>query len=82
MITAIEVAEAHSNVMLIGSAIDESAILTAIKRLGAERVCFGSDTPFGLMHVRLAMYQALLRDFTQQERDEVMGGNLLRWIER
>ncbi len=27
--------------------------------LGPDRLCFGSDMPFGLMHVQLAMYRTL-----------------------
>ena len=52
-------------------------MLKAIQTLGAERVCFGSDTPFGLMHVELAMYQALLKDeVTEVERALILGGNI------
>jgi uncharacterized protein len=75
---AIETARRYSNITLIGSAINENPILTAIEVLGAERVCFGSDTPFGRMHVRLAMYQALLRDHTPAEKEKILGGNLTR----
>lgn len=78
--SAIETAAEHPNIMLIGSAINERPILTAIQKLGAERVCFGSDSPFGLMHVRLAMYRALLRDFSGDDQALVLGGNLLRWF--
>jgi predicted TIM-barrel fold metal-dependent hydrolase len=53
--------------------------LKAIKTLGADRVCFGSDAPFALMHVELAMYRALLQDeVSQAERDLVLGGNIAR----
>lgn len=76
--SAIEVAQACPNVMLIGSAIDEGYVLLALKTLGADRVCFGSDTPFGLMHVRLAMYRALLRDFSPQDQEKVLGRNIAR----
>jgi hypothetical protein len=75
---AIEVALQHPNIQIIGSAIHERAILKAITTLGPERVCFGSDMPFFLMHVRLAMYQALLRDMDAEARAKILGGNLLR----
>jgi uncharacterized protein len=75
---AIETAQLHPNITLIGSAIDERPILSALQTLGAERLCFGSDSPFGLMHVRLAMYTALLRDFDKSTRNLVLGGNLAR----
>ena len=77
---AIEVAKQHPNILLIGSAIGERAILRAIDQLGASRVNFGSDMPFGLMHVQLAMYQALLRDTSAPDRDLILGGNLCRWL--
>ena len=76
---AIDVARAFPNLTLVGSAVRAIPILAAIRTLGAERVCFGSDTPFELMHVELAKYQALLEDeVTLAERDLVMGGNVAR----
>jgi hypothetical protein len=55
------------------------AILKAIKTLGADRVCFGSDTPFELMHVEVAKYQALLEgEVTPQEKQLIMAGNIAR----
>jgi len=75
---AIETALAHPNITLIGSAINEGPVLNALETLGPERVCFGSDMPFGLMHVRLAMYQALLRDHPLAEREKILGGNIAR----
>ena len=58
--------------------MDERAILGAIHALGPERVCYGSDTPFRLMHVVLAMYRAMLRDYDEADRSKVLGGNLAR----
>ena len=55
---AIAVAQEHPNLTLIGSAVRAIPILTAIRTLGPNRVCFGSDTPFELMHVELAKYRA------------------------
>ena len=38
----------------------------------------GCDIPFALMHVCVAEYDALLDgEVTQEERDQIMGGNLL-----
>jgi predicted TIM-barrel fold metal-dependent hydrolase len=55
------------------------AVLKAVRRLGASRVCFGSDTPFSLMHVEVAKYRALLEgEVTAEERDLIMGGNIAR----
>ncbi len=76
---AIEVAAEHPNMTLIGSAVRAQSILAAIRALGPERVCFGSDTPFELMHVELAKYRALLADeLTTEQQALVMGGNILR----
>jgi hypothetical protein len=76
---AIEIAEQHPNLLLIGSGVRFEAVLRAIKRLGAQRVCFGSDSPFALMHVCVAAYHAMLEDeCTQQERSLVMAGNIAR----
>jgi len=76
---AIEVAQQCPNLFLIGSAVRARAILKAIQVLGASRVCYGSDTPFELMHVEVAKYEALLEDeVTAKEKQQVMGGNIAR----
>lgn len=74
---AVEVAECHPNILLIGSAIRSISILKAIKKLGASRVCFGSDSPFELMHVEVAKYRAMLdQEATREEENLIMGGNI------
>lgn len=76
---AIAIMQQHSNVTGIGSAIRPVNVLKAIKALGAERVCFGSDAPFNLIHVERAAYDALLKDeLSAEDRDKVMCGNILR----
>lgn len=79
---AIEVAARHPNIVTIGSAIHERAILEAIRVLGHERVCFGSDMPFFLMGPRLALYRELLRDEPAHVRADILGGNILRIVGR
>jgi len=74
--SAIETAARCPNITLIGSAIHENAIARAIRVLGPDRLCFGSDTPFRMMHVQLAMYKALLEDFDAATCEKVLGGNL------
>jgi predicted TIM-barrel fold metal-dependent hydrolase len=44
-------------------------------------VCFGSDMPFGLMHVRLSMIQALLRDHSLADHEKILGGNIARVLQ-
>ncbi len=67
--------------LLIGSLVRHTSVLDAIKTLGADRVSFGSDTPFALMHVCVAEYNALLDgEVTPEEKNQIMGGNLLRLL--
>ena len=75
----IEMAQACPNVTLIGSMVHHVPILKAIRTLGPERLCYGSDTPFALMHVCVAMYHALLSDeLSPPDYAKVMGENVLR----
>jgi predicted TIM-barrel fold metal-dependent hydrolase len=75
----IEVAQECPNMVLIGSATTPAAVLKAIKVLGADRVCFGSDAPFQMQHVVLAVYEALLDgEVSDQDKALVMGGNIAR----
>jgi len=73
----IEFAQEYPNLHLIGSMINHTSILDGIQALGPERICFGSDTPFALMHVCVAMYQAMLQDFDSGATDMIMGRNIL-----
>jgi predicted TIM-barrel fold metal-dependent hydrolase len=76
---AIEMAQEHPNLTLIGSAVRAVAVLKAVRVLGADRVCFGSDTPFALMHVEVAKYNALLDgEVTPEEKQMIMAGNIAR----
>jgi predicted TIM-barrel fold metal-dependent hydrolase len=73
----IEIAAEYQNIILIGSSVKSKPILTAIKTLGAPRVCFGSDTPFEIMHVEVARYHALLDgEVDENEKELVMGKNV------
>ena len=75
--SAIEVAQGNPNITMIGSTVRSVPILAAIKTVGADRVCFGSDTPFELMHVELAKYRALLDgEVTDDQRDAILGGTI------
>jgi len=75
----IEMAQENPNMVLIGSATSNRAILKAIQALGAGRVCFGTDAPFEMMHVVLAAYNALLDGaVSAAEKASVMGGNIAR----
>jgi len=77
----IEVASECTNIMLIGSAAPTNAILKAIRILGAHRLCFGSDTPFELMHVEVARYQAMLEtEVNDTDKNAIMSDNAARLI--
>ena len=76
---AIEFAGQCPNITIIGSVIRSHPLLKAIKTLGADRVCYGSDTPFEYMHVEVAKYNALLDGAVSMEDKElIMGGNIER----
>ncbi len=78
---AIEVIEENPNITGIGSALKPASVLQALRRLGAERICFGSDTPFNLMHVELAAYRALMDgELTQAQHELVLAGNVQRLL--
>jgi predicted TIM-barrel fold metal-dependent hydrolase len=78
---AIAMAQECPNLHLIGSMVLHTSVLNAVKTLGAGRVCFGSDTPFALMRVCVALYNALLDgEVTPEEKAQIMGGNLLRLL--
>ncbi len=78
----IDVAAEHLNMTLIGSAVRAQSIIRAIKTLGPERVCFGSDTPFELMHVEVAKYGALLDEVVDARGRELVMGDAIRGILR
>ena len=73
----IEIAARYPNITLIGSSVKSKPILAAIKKLGAHRVCFSSDTPFEIMHVEVARYNALLDgEVDDREKELVLGRNV------
>jgi predicted TIM-barrel fold metal-dependent hydrolase len=77
----IEVAQEYANIILIGSAVPTNAILKAIRTLGSQRLCFGSDTPFEPMHVEVARYNAMLEgEVSELEKSAIMGGNAAKLL--
>ena len=78
---AIEVIEQHPNITGIGSALKHANVLKALQQLGAERVCFGSDFPFNLMHVEVAAYRALMDgELSEADQQLVWAGNVQRLL--
>jgi predicted TIM-barrel fold metal-dependent hydrolase len=75
----IEAARQHSNMYLVGSQTLYQSVLRAIKTLGADRVCFGSDAPFQMMYVEVATYTTMLEaELSEDEVYNVMAGNIIR----
>jgi|YelNatPaOPRAMG01_1025707.scaffolds.fasta_scaffold53400_3 predicted TIM-barrel fold metal-dependent hydrolase len=72
----VEFAQECPNIFLVGSMVGVRDIDYALRNLGPERLCFGSDTPFSFMHVEVAKYKALLQDFPPAWRERVMGENI------
>lgn len=80
-VAAMEVAEECPNVTLVGSDSNPASIMDAVKRLGAHRVCFGSDAPFQIMRVEVAKYNALFDGYvTPDEKELIMSGNIARFL--
>ena len=78
---AIEVIAENPNIMGIGSGIRHVNVLKALKQLGVERVAYGSDAPFNLIHVEVASYYALMEDeFSAEEQNQVMCENIARFV--
>lgn len=78
---AIEIAQQHPNITLIGSAVRSKPILKAVQMLGSSHVCFGSDTPFELMHVELAKYHALFDGaVSRQDQANIFADNICRLL--
>ncbi len=70
---AIETALDCPNITIIASAIPDVHIRKAIIALGGQRICFGSDSPFGIMNAQLAMHRAILEEFDETTRKAVLG---------
>lgn len=79
---AVQAAVRCPNITLIGSGMkDYRHVDMARQILGAKRVCFGSDAPFGSMETVLAQYRQVLADAAEEERTQILGGNLLELME-
>ena len=79
---AVEVALRCKNVTLVGSEAPKPGISKAIKTLGADRVAFGSDTPFCMMSAEVGAYKAMLKDMELSEQDveKIMYRNIANLI--
>jgi len=81
--SAIEVAQECPNVYLVGSDMRTLPLMNAMKKVGPNRICFGSDAPFESMKVELARYKAMFeKELSAEDFEKVMSGNILRFLER
>lgn len=74
----IDIAINNPNMMLIGSALPAASVANGIKRLGADRIMFGSDTPFFDIHKSIEDYRKMLVEFGSDVAEKVMGLNAKR----
>jgi len=77
----IELAAQYPSWRLIDSEADYRKILIALDKLGPERICYGSDTPFCPMRFEWGIRQVVYQDLTDVERSMVFGGNMQRMLE-
>jgi uncharacterized protein len=68
----------YPNWYLIDSEADYRKAQQAIRELGADRVMYGSDTPFMPMRYEWGMRQVAYQDLSEDERAKVLGGNVAR----
>jgi predicted TIM-barrel fold metal-dependent hydrolase len=66
----------RENVYFDTALADRDTILEFVKSIGAERILFGSDVPFGTMRSELRKVIAL--DISEEERSLILSGNLKR----
>ena len=73
---AICVARWFDNIILETSFRSHRDIARAVKRVGADRVVYGSDTPFGIPEVE--MLKVRVADISAEEKRMVLGDNMAR----
>ena len=73
---AILVARWFENVILETSFRNPRDIARAVRRVGADRVIYGSDMPFGLPEIE--MMKVRVCDVSEEEKDMVLGDNIAR----
>jgi predicted TIM-barrel fold metal-dependent hydrolase len=64
------------NVYFDTALADKNTIFEFVKGIGAERILFGSDIPFGTM--RSELHKVLALDISEEERSLILSGNLKR----
>ncbi len=78
--SVIEFAGSYPNWYLIDSEADYREVHKALDLLGAERICYGSDSPFCPMRFEWAIRAAIYQDLSEEDRALVLGGNMARLL--
>ena len=73
-------ARRHSNWLLVDSEADYRQVQHAVSVLGAERVCYGSDSPFCEMRYEWGIRQVVYQDLDRGQREAIFGGNIARLL--
>ncbi|NLS78437.1 MAG: amidohydrolase family protein [Chloroflexi bacterium] len=76
----IDLAREHPTWYLIDSEADYRQVLAAVQALGADRICYGSDTPFCPMRFEFGLRGVVYQDLSPAERANVMGGNIAHML--
>ena len=76
----IDLAREHPTWYLIDSEADYRQVLSAVQALGADRVCYGSDTPFCPRRSEFGLRGVIYQDLRAADRAKVMGDNIARML--
>ena len=73
---AIEFAQKQPKWHLVDSEADYRKILRALEVLGANRISYGSDSPFCPMRYEWGLRQVIYQDLSSADKKKVFGGNI------
>jgi uncharacterized protein len=76
----VDLAGKYQNWYLIDSEADYRAIHKALRVLGPQRVCYGSDSPFCPMRFEWGIRQVVYQDLSAADKALVFGGNIARML--
>ncbi|NPV49011.1 MAG: amidohydrolase [Armatimonadetes bacterium] len=71
----IDLAARYPNWYLVDSEASYRKVHLALERLGPERICYGSDTPFAPMRYEWGIRQVVYQDLSEADKAKVFGEN-------
>lgn len=77
---AIEYAQKYPQWQLVDSEADYRKILRALEILGADRISYGSDTPFCPMRYEWGLRQVIYQDLSEADKAQVFGENIEKML--